>query len=199
MTQRSRLFTISVPPLSGSSYTAAQTVTITASASDNVPASRIEFYDGGIIKGTDTHCPFHPFIQAFSSASAGSHSWTARSLFRQQQQGSTAVSLTVNIPTGDTTPPTVSISSPASISYTAAQTVTITASTSDNVGVTKVEFYDGAGILKGTDDCPRSRAPGQSPAPTTAHTVGLPEAYDTANNNKVSTAVVSPVGIPTGR
>jgi hypothetical protein len=55
------------------------------------------------------------------------------------------ISLTVSIPAGDTTPPTVSISGPASgTRYTTAQTVTITATASDSVGVTKVEFYDGA-------------------------------------------------------
>src|SRR5437868_14246870 len=47
--------------------------------------------------------------------------------------------------------PTVSISSPASGAvYTSAQTVSVAATATDDVGVTKVEFYDGA-TLKGTD------------------------------------------------
>jgi hypothetical protein len=44
----------------------------------------------------------------------------------------------------DVTAPTVFISSPASHQLHYSQTVTITASASDNVGVTKVEFYDSA-------------------------------------------------------
>ena len=44
----------------------------------------------------------------------------------------------------DTTPPTVTISTtPEGPTYTSAQTVTVSASASDNVGVTRVEFYDG--------------------------------------------------------
>ena len=47
--------------------------------------------------------------------------------------------------TSDTTAPTVSITNPASgTTYTSAQTVTLNASASDNVGVTQVRFYDGS-------------------------------------------------------
>ena len=51
----------------------------------------------------------------------------------------------------DRTPPTVSILSPGSgTTYTSSQLVTITVAASDNVDVSKVEFYDGA-ALKGVD------------------------------------------------
>src|SRR6185369_13799083 len=62
-------------------------------------------------------------------------SWTVRS-----PANTTFVPMSFKYSTGgDTTPATVSISSPTSgTTYTTAQTVTITASASDNVGVTKV-------------------------------------------------------------
>src|SRR5262249_59399429 len=84
------------------------------------------------------------FAWTISSASNGSHAWTARAYDAAgNSAASSAVSLTVNIVTADTQPPTVAISSPASGStYTSAQTVTLTATASDNVGVTRVEFYD---------------------------------------------------------
>lgn len=50
-----------------------------------------------------------------------------------------------------TAPPVVAITSPASgTTYTTAQTVRIVAAATDDVGVVKVEFYDGA-MLMGTD------------------------------------------------
>jgi len=52
-------------------------------------------------------------------------------------------------PATDTTPPTVSITAPAT-GATVSGTVTVTASASDNIGVTKVEFSVD-GILKSTD------------------------------------------------
>jgi hypothetical protein len=72
----------------------------------------------------------------------GTHSWTARAYDAAgNSTTSSGASLTVNIGSTDTTPPAVSITSPASgTTYTTAQTVTLTATASDNVGVTKVEF-----------------------------------------------------------
>jgi hypothetical protein len=52
--------------------------------------------------------------------------------------------------TTETTPPTVTLSSAAPGPFTPPTSVVITASASDDVGVSKVEFYDGA-TLKGTD------------------------------------------------
>ncbi|MFX0094623.1 MAG: Ig-like domain-containing protein, partial [Candidatus Hodarchaeota archaeon] len=80
----------------------------------------------------------------------------------------------------DTTPPTVSITSPAD-GATVGGTVTISASASDNVGVTKVEFYVDD-VLKGTDtSSPYSYSWG-----TTAYSDGLHDlkaiAYDAADN-----------------
>lgn len=63
-----------------------------------------------------------------------------------------AYSSTVNATTtaGDTTKPNVSISTPTPGPYHAPGIVPVNATASDNVGVTKVEFYDGA-TLKATD------------------------------------------------
>ena len=54
------------------------------------------------------------------------------------------VSVTVNNP--DTTKPTVSLTGPAA-GATVSGTVTLTATASDNVGVTKVQFMDGTQLL----------------------------------------------------
>ncbi len=182
-------------PASGSAYTTAQTVTITASASDNVGVSKVEFYDGTTLKATDTASPY-TYAWAFTSANNGTHSWTAKAYDAAGNvKTSTAVSLTVNIASADTTPPSVSISSPASGSaYTTAQTVTITASASDNVGVSKVEFYDGT-TLKATDTAsPYTYAWAFTSANNGTHS-WTAKAYDAAGNVATSTAVSLTVNI----
>src|SRR6185369_8624632 len=180
------------------SYTTAQTVTITATASDAVGVTKVEFYDGATLKATDTTAPF-TYAWAITSANNGAHSWTAKAYdAANNSRVSTADSLTVNIPTGgDTTPPSVSISSPASgTTYTTAQTVTITAAASDTVGVTKVEFYDGA-TLKATDTtAPYTYAWAITSANNGAHS-WTAKAYDAANNSMVSAAVILTVNITT--
>jgi chitodextrinase len=141
---------ITIPP-NNTTYTTAQTVTITASASDNVGVTKVEFYDGSTLKGTDITSPYN-YSWSITSADNGTHNWTAKAYDAANNNSvSNVVSLIVNIPAADTTPPSVSITIPANnTTYTTAQTVTITASASDNVGVTKVEFYDN-NSLKGTD------------------------------------------------
>jgi titin len=133
---------ITSPP-SGSTYTSAQTVPINVSASDNVGVTMVRFYDNGSLKYTDTTAPYS-YNWPVTSSQNGIHNCTARAYDAAgYSTTSSAVSLTVNIPVPDTTPPTVSITSPSNGStYTSAQTVPINASASDNVGVTMVRFYD---------------------------------------------------------
>ena len=88
---------------------------------------------------------------------------------------------------GDTTKPTTSITSPAN-GATVSGTITVTASASDNVGVTKVEFYvDGA--LKATD----TTSPWSFSWNTTTATPGThsltSKAFDAAGNFQTSSAV----------
>ncbi|GFE60602.1 Ig-like domain-containing protein [Geobacter sp. AOG2] len=89
--------------------------------------------------------------------------------------------------TADTTPPSVSISAPASNSSVSG-TVAITASASDNVGVSKVEFYVG-GILQTT----ATTSPYTFSWDTSSLSAGTysltAKAYDAANNSTTSSAV----------
>src|SRR5438128_1580993 len=64
-------------PASGTLYTAAQPVTITASVSASVGVSRVEFYDGGTLKGMGTAPPF-AYTWAVTSAANGTHNWSAK-------------------------------------------------------------------------------------------------------------------------
>jgi hypothetical protein len=97
----------------------------------------------------------------------------------------------------DTTPPSVNLTAPAGgTTFTTVQTVKITAAASDNVGVVKVEFYDGS-TLKGT----AATAPYDFSWALTAAMNGAhpwrAKAYDAADNSTISPVVNLTVAIPT--
>jgi hypothetical protein len=88
---------------------------------------------------------------------------------------------------GDTTPPTTSVTAPAS-GATVSGTVTVTATASDNVGVTKIELYvDGALLGSGTTS-PASASWNTTTAANGTHSI-TSKAYDAAGNVGTSAAV----------
>ena len=121
--------------------TVSGTVTIAASATDNVGVTKVEFYINNNKVGEDTSSPYE-YSWNTTGYSNGTYSLKA---IAYDAAGNSAVdndtSVTVsNSSSGDTTPPSVNITSPSN-GATVSGTVTIAASASDNVGVTKVEFY----------------------------------------------------------
>jgi hypothetical protein len=185
-------------PTSGTSYTGAQTVTVSASASDNVGVERVEFYDGSTLLGTDTTSPYsYPWV--ITGANNGSHSLTAKAYDAAGNVGTSAViAATVNIAAADTAAPAVSLTSPtANANYTTAQTVTLAASASDNVGVTRVEFYDGSALLGTDTTSPYSYSWAITSTNSGSHSLTA-KAYDAVGNSKVSAAVNITVSIVTG-
>jgi hypothetical protein len=69
--------TVSVHTPVGGPFTPPQTVAINATASDNVGVTKVDFYDGTALKGTDTTAPYS-YAWSFTSAHAGAHVWTAK-------------------------------------------------------------------------------------------------------------------------
>src|SRR5438034_1294479 len=132
-------------PSSGSTVSA--TITVTASASDNVGVVSVQFLLDGNVAAEDTSSPYSV---SWDTTSAGNGSHTLRARARDAAGNTTtssAVTVTVsNGPPPDTTPPTVSITSPSSGS-TVSGTITVTASASANVGLAGVQFMlDGANL-----------------------------------------------------
>src|SRR5204862_6906075 len=80
----------------------------------------------------------------------------------------------------DTTPPNVSLTAPNSGS-TASGTVTLSASASDNVGVTKVDFYCDRTVVGTRTAAPFSVAWNSAPAGNGSHGFSA-KAYDAAGN-----------------
>ncbi|MCI0339069.1 MAG: Ig-like domain-containing protein [Acidobacteria bacterium] len=134
-------------PASGATFSPPATVTITADASDSDGTiSKVDFYRGTTLLGTDTTAPYE---FTWSNVAAGSYSLTAKAT---DNSGGVTTSSAVSITVSPNPPPTVSLTSPASGStFAAYSTITITADASDSNGtVTKVDFYRGSTLL-GTD------------------------------------------------
>ncbi len=133
-------------PTSAKTYTNAQTVTISANATDNVAVASVVFYDGATLKGTDTTAPYS-YDWSFTGADNGAHSWTARAYDGAGNAStSTAVALTVSI---DIAPPTVAMTSPTNGQNFTTASITVSGTASDSTlpssGVAAVEVRVNAG------------------------------------------------------
>ena len=90
---------------------------------------------------------------------------------------------------GDTTPPTVSITAPTAGS-TVSGSVNVTATASDNVGVTRVEFYVDS-ILKATDTTSPYGFPWDSTTVLNGSHAIAAKAYDAASNSALDSVTVT--------
>ncbi|HEX6095965.1 MAG TPA: Ig-like domain-containing protein [Thermoanaerobaculia bacterium] len=129
--------------------TVSGSTTVSASASDDTGVTRVEFFVDGALASTDSSSPYS-FSWDTTSASNGTHALTSKAYDAAGNSGTSAsVSVTVSNTIVDTQAPATSITSPSS-GATVSAIVTVSASASDNVGVTRVEFYvDGS--LASTD------------------------------------------------
>ena len=125
--------------------TVSGTVSVSATASDNVAVASVQLQvDGANVGAADTSSPYS-FSWSSTSVSNGSHTLTAVAKDSAGNKTTSAgVKVTVN--NSDTTPPTVSITSPAN-NATVSGTVMVSATASDNVAVASVQFQvDGANV-----------------------------------------------------
>jgi len=85
---------------SSTSVTAAGSITLSATAADNVGVSRVEFRDGAVVLATDTTAPYATTV-ALTSANNGTHAYSAKAIDAAGNTAtSTTVSVVVNIPGG---------------------------------------------------------------------------------------------------
>ena len=171
-----------VPTVSAAETGSAGSITLSANASDNVGVTMVEFYIDGLLKATSNLSPYNVAFDSTTLAN-GAHSLVAKAYDAAGNIGtSSAVSFSVSNPVagGDVTAPVVSASETG-----ASATVTFSASASDNVGVSKVEFYvDGA--LKGTDTTSPYSMTYDSKLLTNASHALTAKAFDAAGNSTLS-------------
>ncbi len=160
------------------------TVAITASATDNVGVTSVGFYVNGVLQGTDTSAPY-TYSWNTSSLASGTYTLTSRAYDAAGNVGeSSAVTVTV---ANDSTAPTVALTSPAG-GATLSGTATIAASASDNVGVSKVEFYANGTLLSASNIAPYSYNWNTASITNGSYTL-LARAYDSAGNVGQSSAI----------
>jgi chitinase len=120
-------------PVAGA--TVSGSVPVSATASDNVGVTRVEFSVDGGVAATSTAAPYG-FTWDASTAAPGAHTIAATAFDASGNRTSSSVSVTVATP-ADTTAPSVSIASPTA-GATVSGSVAVQASASDNLSVTKV-------------------------------------------------------------
>jgi N-acetylneuraminic acid mutarotase len=179
----------------GAGATLKNTVSLTANASDNLAVTRVEFYAGATLLGTDTTLPYG-IIWDTRTVANGSHMLFAKAYDAAGQEGiSPGLSVTVN---NDLIAPTVAFSAPAA-GATVIGTVTCTATASDNVGVVRVEFYEGTTFLGGDLSAPFTYSWDTRTGPNGSRTLTA-RAYDASENfgtNQVTVTVDNDFTPPT--
>ena len=136
--------TVSVTAPAAGATVSGSTVTVSASASDNVSVAGVQFkLDGANLGAEDTASPYSVTWNTTTAAN-GTHQLTA---VARDSSGNTATSAAVSVTvSNDTTAPTVSITAPVGGS-TVSGSVPVSANASDNVGVVGVQFkVDGANL-----------------------------------------------------
>jgi hypothetical protein len=176
---------ITPPTVTASESGSSGTLTFNASASDNVGVTRVEFHVDGVLEGSDSSSPYSATLDSTTLAN-GSHALVAKAYDAAGNVGnSSSVSFSVSNSGGggDTTPPTVNASESGS-----SGSITLNATASDNVGVSRVDFYvDGA--LKGTDSSsPYSATLDSTTLANGSHAL-VAKAYDAAGNVGSSSSV----------
>lgn len=175
----------------GNGATVSGTVAITASASDNVGVSKVEFYKNGVLL-TATNVAPYLYSWDTTTAANGSYTLTAKAYDNAGNVGQSAnVVVSVNNLVADTTAPTVSVTAPTN-NATVSGTVSVTASASDNVGVSKVEFYVN-GVLQATDTASPYTFSWNTTAVTNGTYILTAKAYDAAGNAGQSAGVTTTV------
>ncbi len=167
-------------PANGATVTG--TTSVTASATDNVGVTRVEFWLDGALQSTDTTSPY-AWSWNTTTATNGAHTLQSKAYDAASNVGTSA---TVNVTvSNDTQAPATSITAPAN-GATVTGTLNVTASATDNVGVTRVEFWlDGA--LQSTDTTsPYAWSWNTNTVSNGAHSLQS-KAYDAANNVGTST------------
>ena len=134
-------------------------VTLTGTASDNVSVTLVELWDGATKVTADPAAPYS-LSWTTRAATNGPHTLYLKAYDLAGNIGTATRTVTLN---NDVTPPTATLTAPAE-GTTMTGTVTLTATASDNVGVSRVEFYVGTAMVGRT---PRRRTPTAStPAST---------------------------------
>ncbi|ACO47253.1 Ig-like domain-containing protein [Deinococcus deserti] len=168
------------------SLTAAGNVVLKAEAKDNVAVTKVEFYEGDKKIGEDTTAPFE-FTAALNISQNGKRTYTATAYDAAGNKTSASTEITVAI--SDTTAPTVTLAATPN-PVTAAGNIILKAQAQDDVGITRVEFFDGAIKIGETTSAPFERTVAVNAVQNGKRTYTA-IAYDAAGNKTSASAEVT--------
>ena len=161
-------------------------VTLRANATDNVGVASLVFKVDGQQVGDPRTAPPYTRVWNTTTAANGEHNITATVTDAAGNTSIAAVSVTVANISGDSTPPVVTITSPANNS-TVSGTVTLSATATDQVGVVSVVFdVDGIQIGTQVNSAPYSVSWNTSTVTNGTHTISV-VASDAADNSSTAT------------
>ena len=176
-------------PTNNASFNSGTNVTISANASDNGSISKVEFFRGTTLIGTDNTSPYSIIL---NSLPVGTHSITSKA-FDNCNASKTSVAVNITIKTSSTDPcagkaaPTVAFTAPANNSnFNVGQAITFNATASSPVLLTKVEFLNGSTVLGSDNTAPYSFSTSALAAGSYSITT---KAYDNCNRTSTSSAV----------
>jgi Big-like domain-containing protein/exo-rhamnogalacturonan lyase-like protein len=171
------------------------TITVSATASDNNGVVGVQFQLDGVNLGAeDTTSPYSVSWNS-TSATNGAHTLSAIARDAAGNKSTASITVTVNNPVPDTTPPTISITAPGT-GATVAGTISVSANASDNVGVVGVQFQlDGANLGAEDTASPYSVSWNTTTATNGTHTLSA-IARDAAGNKSTATLSVTVSNIP---
>jgi hypothetical protein len=161
------------------------TVTLAATATDTKGVTKVEFYAGTRLLSTDTASPY-TYVWNTLAEPTGEYTLTTWAYDAKGNIG-TSEPVVVTIER-DTTPPSATVTAPAA-GATVEGTRTISATTTDNTRVTKVEFYVDGTLLSTDTSSPYSASWNTHPFGNGSHTLRV-EAHDTYGNVGTSAGVV---------
>jgi Zn-dependent metalloprotease len=172
-----------VPTVSVSETGSSGMISFNANASDNDKVSKVEFFVDDKLVGTATTAPYNMTFDS-TKLTNGKYTLTAKAYDAAGNVGTaTPVSFSINHDVVDPEPPKVSVSATGS-----SGTISFNANASDNVGVTKVEFYVD-NTLKGTaSTAPYSLSVDAATLSKGEHSL-MAKAFDAAGNVGTSATV----------
>ncbi len=171
-------------PTSGA--TLAGAVSVQVSAGDNVGVTSVSLKLDGSTLGTIAAAPY-AFSWNTTTAANGAHTLAATAADAAGNTATTSISVVVSNITADTTPPTISITSPASGSVISG-VLSVYVNAADNVGVVMVELY-ADGVLRATSSsAPFTTKWNTKRVASGPHTLQC-KAYDAAGNVGTSPAL----------
>lgn len=175
--------------------------TITVSATDDSGVARVEFYDDGVLKVTDTEAPY-TYKTAYAVEDNGTHNLRVVAYDGAGNRNELARKLNVSIPVPDVLAPKVNLSVKVSrgtlSDILTTDKVTLQADALDDQGVSYVEFYDNGAIIKVISKPPYELSrvyATDSETPLGKHVLKA-VAYDAAGNKGESSTVTINVLAP---